>query len=148
MDLATVARDRVTVWITRLRRCNIRPFFGLTALLAVIYAPVVTYTLWLHFKNYGGPMWVLAFPVLAATLSGYADHKLSAFRGAVLLTSTAYFIAVGVSVVEFIAGTSPWYEVPMTVLFAALWFSTAIFVLTLVLVMFGRALWLLLNKGQ
>ena len=142
------SRHKLRALIARLRRCDMRPFFGLTILLTLIYAPVVTYTLWLHFMNYAGPRWILILPVLAAILSGYADHRLSAFRCAVLLTCTAYVIAVADSVLESIAGTRPWYEIPMTAVFAAVWFSTAIFVSTMVLVMFGRALWLLLRNGQ
>jgi hypothetical protein len=136
--------DGAGLWkLSLLRRSAIRPFLGVTLPLTIIYAPIVTYVLWLHFMNYAGPRWVLFLPALSAVVSGYADHKLSAFRCAVLLTCAAYAMAVADSVRESLAGVSPWYEIPMTAVFAAVWFSTAIFVSTMVLVMSGRAIWLL-----
>jgi hypothetical protein len=124
-----------------MQRLDLRPFFGWTILLAVVYAPIVAYTLWMHFKNYAGPTWLLLLPVFAAVLSGFADRKLSVLRCAVLLSGTAYAIAVADALREVIAGAGKWYEVPMTVVFAAFWFATAILVPTVVLVMSGRALW-------
>ena len=132
---------RATV-MAEMRRVDVRPFIGWTLLLALGYGPIVAYVLWLHFYSYVGPRWVLLIPVLAAICSGCIDHKLSAFRCAVLLTGSGYLIAVVEGIREAIAGASPWYEVPMNALFAAIWFSTAIFVATMALVMFGRGIWL------
>jgi hypothetical protein len=126
-------------------RVNIRPFIGVTLALAVVYAPVVAYVLWSHFLNYTGSDWILVLPVAASLIAGFLDHKLSAFRCAVTLACSAYAIAVADAVHEAILGRSPWYEVPMTAVFAAFWFSTAIFLATMVLVMAGRALWLLVR---
>ena len=129
-----------------MRRTDLRPFFGWTILLAVVYAPIVAYSLWIHFKNYAGPKWLLIVPVFAAILSGFADHKLSVFRCAILLSATAYAIAVVDSLGETIAGSAKWYEVPMTMAFAGLWFATAILLPTVILVFSGRTLWSRLSK--
>jgi hypothetical protein len=123
-----------------MRRIDLQPFFGWTILLAVMYAPIVVYTLWIHFKD-AGPHWPLIFPAFAALLSGFADRKLSAFRCAALLSGTAYTLAVADATLEVLKGSAKWYEVPMTVMFAAVWFATAILIPTAILVLFGRALW-------
>lgn len=129
-----------------MRRIYLRPFVGWTILLAVVYAPIVAYSLWIHFKNYAGPKWLLTLPVFAAVFSGFADRKLSVFRSAILLSGTGYAIAVVDSMREVITGSAKWYEVPMTMAFAGLWFATAILFPTLILVVLGRALWSCLSK--
>ena len=129
-----------------MRRTDLRPFFGWTILLAVVYAPIVAYSLWIHFKHYAGPEWLLIVPVFGAVLSGFADRKLSVFRCAILLSATAYAIAVVDSLRETIAGSAKWYEVPMTMAFAGLWFATAILLPTVILVFSGRWLRSRLSK--
>jgi hypothetical protein len=121
---------------------------GPTLLLTIAFAPMVVYPFWLHFKDYSGPVWALLLPIPFPIIAGIVDHKLSAFQCAALLAGGAYTLAVADSIREALFKTGHWTDVIATVVFAALWFSTAIFLPTILLVMAGRASRGLLKSRQ
>ncbi len=132
----------------RVRRIEARQFFSVTLLVSLIYSPIVAYVLWAHFKDFTGPHWVLLFPVAAAGVSGYSDERLTIFGCAGLLTASGYGMAVAFGVVDVCTGKAGWPVIPATIVFAALWFSTAILVTTLTLVLVGRALRSLVSRNM
>jgi len=125
--------ERVRNFSMRLRRLT-----GPTLLLTIAFAPLVVYPFWLHFQDYSGPMWALLLPIPFPIIAGVSDHKLSAFQCAALLAGGAYTFAVANSIREVFFSGGHWTDVIATLVFAAFWFSTAILLPTMLLVMVGR----------
>jgi hypothetical protein len=111
---------------------------GPAPFMAIGYAPIVAYVLWMHFKNYNGSPLVLLVPAAFAVLTGFADRNRSPFNSAAFLCAAAFCIAIVDIVREVWVGELKIWEAPLAGAAAALWFASAIFVPTLLLVAVGR----------
>ena len=94
---------------------------GPTVFIAIGYASIVAYVLWIHFKNYNGTPWVLVVPAAFAVLTGFADRNRSIVNSAALICIAAFCIAIADIVREMWTGELKFYEAPLAGVGAALW---------------------------
>src|SRR5260370_26061629 len=99
---------------------------GPTLFIAIVYAAIVAYVLWMHFKNYTGSPLALLVPAALALVAGFVDRR-SPVYSAALLCIAAFCIAIADIVREVWAGQLSLYEMPLAGAGAAIWFASAVF---------------------
>ena len=116
-----------------------RVFSGATPPIALLYAPVPAYVLWMSFMRYSGPHSILVIPALLAFAAGYLDRRRNPLQVAVWLAIAVY----GVIFIDALwelprEGVGSMLLIPVILAGAAAWTVMVIGVPTLICTILGH----------
>jgi hypothetical protein len=115
-----------------------RIFFGVTPWIAVFFAPVPAYVLWINFKSYTGSPFVLVIPVALAIAAGYFERVRGLWDTARWLMAATYcVIAIG-SIIDSGKDHVDWWMLPLILVGALAWTAVAVGIPALLFVAVGR----------
>lgn len=120
-------------------------FLGVTPWIAVIFAPVPAYVLWVNFKRYTGSPFVFLIPVALAIAAGYFERVRGLWATARWLTVATYSVIAIDSVIDSGKDHVDWWMVPLILVGALAWTAVAVGVPALLFVAVGR--WLRMRRA-
>jgi hypothetical protein len=104
-----------------MRTQSLTPLHSVTPLIAVLFAPVPAYVLWMNFKRYAHSPLLLLIPAVLALLAGYLERKRNPFVVALWLVAATYCVIVIDAIRLTVAGQLPWPMLLPVIAGACVW---------------------------